>query len=48
MLVYSLDTNNVNVKVSDFGLSRELEAGVAATMTSECIPTTSAAVMLMW
>ena len=33
VLVYSLDSDNLNVLVSDFGLSRELEAGVATTMT---------------
>ena len=34
VLVYNLDPGNISVKVADFGLSRELEAGVVATMTS--------------
>ena len=33
VLVYSLDYIRLNVKIADFGLSRELEAGVQATMT---------------
>ena len=33
VLVYSLDYIRLNVKIADFGLSRELEAGVKATMT---------------
>lgn len=33
VLVYCLEYERLNVRVSDFGLSRELEAGVAATMT---------------
>ena len=33
VLVYCLEYDRLNVRVSDFGLSRELEAGVATTMT---------------
>jgi serine/threonine protein kinase len=33
VLVYSLDYIRLNVKIADFGLSRELEAGVQSTMT---------------
>ncbi len=33
----SLDAASVNVRVADFGLSRQLQTGIMATMTSGCL-----------